>query len=60
VKPSFYDFLLSELELRAEVARSQTLWTDEVRIKEESEIAGLNQVLKKTKFVASGPLLHGK
>ena len=31
-----------------------------MRVKEESERAGLNLNIKKTKVVASGPITHGK
>ena len=31
-----------------------------VRVKEESEKAGLRLSVKKTKIMASGPILHGK
>ena len=55
-KPSLYDFLLRELELRAEAARSQMLCTDLVRMKEESERASLKLHIKNTKIMASSPI----
>ena len=49
---NFYTTLMAESE--------EELKNFLVRVKEESEKAGLRLSVKKTKIMASGPILHGK
>ena len=49
---NFYTTLMAESE--------EELKNFLMRVKEESEKAGLRLSVKKTKIMASGPILHGK
>ena len=59
--------LQGELSIISDMQMTPHLWQSKeelksllMRVKEESERAGLKLYIKKTKIMASSPLLHGK